>query len=188
MDKAKVREVFKSYKDAILNDRGKEAVKYLDSRTKKYYTEMLGKIKNADSTTVVNMRLVDKIIVLYVRQKASINEIKAFDGTSLMVFAFDNGLVDKNGVVNTTIDEIDIEGSFAKAQVTKNGNPSSFYFHFYKEGRKWKKNLTYLMPFGEWALQDMIEKSGREENDFLISILEAMTTKKTSKKIWHPIN
>lgn len=41
-----VRNAFDSYKTAILNDKGEEAVNYVDSRTIQYYTDMLDLAKN----------------------------------------------------------------------------------------------------------------------------------------------
>ena len=44
-----VKKSFDNYKTSILNDKGEKAVKYIDSRTIKYYSEILELVKTADS-------------------------------------------------------------------------------------------------------------------------------------------
>src|SRR5690606_16152787 len=93
-----VNKSFEGYKDAILNDRGEEAVKFVDSRTMNYYAHVLDKVKNADSVEVSALSLMDKLMVLSVRHRAKKEEILRFTGESLFVYAIKEGMVGKNSV------------------------------------------------------------------------------------------
>ncbi len=183
-----VQKSFDDYKSAILNDKGEEAVNFVDSRTIKYYSEILDKSKNADSTTVSSMGLMDKLMVLTIRHKTSKQDILSFDGKGLLVYAINEGMVGKGSVMNTSIGEVEIDGTFAKGQFISNGEIAPFHFNFYKEDNAWKVDLTSIFSIGTTAFRTMQKESGYEENEYLFMLLEYMTGKKPGVEIWNTIN
>ena len=58
-----VRKCFEHYKQAILEEKGENAIKFVDKKTINYYTKMLDKIKKADSLEVNSLGIIDKIMV-----------------------------------------------------------------------------------------------------------------------------
>ena len=183
-----VRQAFENYKSAILNNRGEEAVKYVDSRTIKYYVDVVDLVKNADSTKVNSLSLLDKIMVFSVRHRTSREDILSFDGKGLLVYAIKSGMVGKNSVVNNSIGEVIIDSEFAKGQFIANGQKAPFYFHFYKENGEWKIDLTSIFSVSNMAIKKMVQDSGQGENEFLFSLLEMMTGKKPGREIWEKVN
>lgn len=181
-----VRKSFDAYKKAILNDRGEEAVKYVDSRTVKYYDDMAGLVKNADSASVAGLALMDRLMVFSIRHRAPQEEIPGFDGRKLLVFAIQNGMVGKNSVAENSIGDVTIQGDFAKGQFLRMKEPTPLSFHFYKEEQVWKLDLTALFPISAFAFQKMVKDSGQEENDYLFFLLEMLTGRKPGPEIWQP--
>ena len=179
-----VRKSFENYKSAILNDKGDEAVKYVDSKTIQYYSEILDKTKNADSTDVNSLGLMDKLMVFSIRHRATKDEIMTLDGKGLLVYAIKKGMVGKNSVANVSIGDVKIEGTFAKGQFIANGQKAPFYFHFHKEDDMWKIDLTSIFPIGTAAFRKMQEDSGQEENVYLLSLLEMLTGKQPGNEVW----
>ena len=183
-----VKKSFDNYKSAILNDKGEEAVKYVDSRTIKYYSEILELVKTADSSKIETLSILDKLMVFSIRHRTDKNDILSFDGETLLVYAIKSGMVGKNGVVNNSIGEVIIESEFAKGQFITNGQKTPFYFHFYKEEGQWKIDLTSLFPVSTMAFKKMVDESGEDQNDYLFSLLEIITGRKPGPEIWQPIN
>jgi hypothetical protein len=183
-----VRQAFENYKSAILNDRGEEAVKYVDSRTIKYYADIIDLVKNADSTKVNSLSLLDKVMVFSVRHRTSREDILSFDGNGLFVYAIKSGMVGKNSVVNTSIGEVTMDNDFAKGQFIANGQKAPFYFHFYREDGQWKVDLTSIFSISTMAFKKMVQDSEQGENEFLFSLLEMMTGKKPGREIWAKVN
>lgn len=183
-----VKDSFDKYKSAILNDRGEEAVRYVDSRTIKYYNDILELVKTADSAKVETLSILDKLMVFTIRHRTSKNDILRFDGKSLLVYAIKSGMVGKNSVANNSIGEVIIESEFAKGQLLVNRQKTPFYFHFYKEEGQWKIDLTSLIPVSNMTFKKMADESGENQNDFLFSLLEMITGKKPGVEIWKPIN
>ncbi len=183
-----VIKTFENYKSAILNDKGEEAVKHVDSRTIKYYTDVLALVITADSAKVDSLSILDKLMVFSIRHRTTKNDILSFDGKSLLVYAIKSGMVGKNSVANISMEEVIIENDFAKGQLVANGQKVPYYFHFYKEDGLWKIDLTSLFPISTMAFKKMADDSGESQNDYLFSLLEIMTGKKLDADIWQAIN
>jgi len=182
-----VRAAFDSYKSSILNDKGEEALKYVDSRTVKYYGDILDLVKNADAEKIEQLSILDKLMVFSIRHRASKEEILSFDGKGLLVYAIKKGMVAKNSVANNSIGEVVIDGDFAKGKFVANGKETPLYFHFYKEENQWKVDLTSLFPVANAAVKKMADDSGQGESEYILSLLEMMTGKKPAEEIWNPI-
>jgi len=183
-----VKKSFDKYKSAILNDKGEEAVKFVDSRTIKYYSDILELVKTADSAKVKTISVLDKLIVFSIRHRTAKEDVLNFDGESLLVYAINSGMVGKNSVANNSIGEVKIEGNYAKGQFISNGQKAPFYFDFYKEDKQWKIDLTSLFPISTKAFKKMADDSGQNQNDYLFSLLEMITGNKPDIEIWKPIN
>jgi hypothetical protein len=182
-----VKNSFNSYRSAILNDKGEEAADQVDSRTISYYSEILEKTKSADSTTVNSFNIMDKLMVFSIRHRATKEEILSFDGRGLFIYAIKEGMVGKNSVANNNIGEVIVDGNFAKGQFISNGKKAPFYFHFYKENKKWKVDLTSIFPVATLAFKKMVDDSGQNENEYLFMLLEMITGEKPGNEIWLPI-
>lgn len=179
---------FDNYKATILNDKGEEAVKYVDSRTIKYYSEILELVKTADSSKIETLSILDKLMVFSIRHRTPKEDILSFDGKSLFVYAIKSGMVGKNSVANSSIGEVIIESDFAKGQFIANGQKAPFFFHFYKEEGQWKIDLTSIFQVSTMALKKIADERGENQNDYLFSLLEMLTGRKPGIEIWRPIS
>ncbi len=187
-NKESVLKSFENYKNAILTDKGEIAAEFVDSRTMNYYSNILDKIKTADSLEVNSMGIIDKLTVLSMKHRTSKGELLNFIGRDLFVYAIDNGMVGKNSVMNAELGEVTTSGDFAKAEFIVNNQKTPFFFHFYQENEVWKLDITHLFSLGAMSFKKVIEDSGESENNFIINILEAATGKKPTNDIWKPLN
>lgn len=181
---ALVKASFDNYKKAILNEDGEEAIKYLDTRTTRYYADMLEKAKTADSATVDKLELLDKMMVFSLRHRTSKEDLLSFDEKSLLRYAIKQGMIGKSSVVNTTIGDINISDNSAKGEFVINDQKTPFFFHFYKEENVWKIDLTSILTIARLPLQKVLEESGESENEFIFTILEMSTGNKPTSAIW----
>ncbi|MGB3948788.1 MAG: hypothetical protein WBM13_12445 [Bacteroidia bacterium] len=183
-----VIQAFENYKSSIIEDRGEEAVKYVDSRTIKYYDIILELVKNADSVKISSLSLLDKLMVFSVRHRTSKENILSFDGKQLLVYAIKSGMVGKSSVANNSLGDVAVDKDFAKAQFVSNGKVTPFYIHFYKEEQQWKMDLTSIFDISNTAFTKVCEQSGQPENEYLFTLLEMITGKKVGPEIWQKVN
>jgi len=163
-----------------------QALGAIDSKTINYYNVILSEGKSADSIKISSMSLVDKITVLGIRARATKQEILNMQGSDAFLFAIKNGMVGKSSVINNSVGAIIIDKGFAKGELLVTGKKTSVFFHFYKEKRGWKLNLTELFSMGNTTLKQMIKDSGKSESEYLLEILSLMTGKTLDYEIWHP--
>ena len=182
-----VRRCFENYKSAIHTDKGVEAVKFVDSRTIKYYDHISELTKNADSAKVNSLPLMDKIMVFSIRHRATKEDILSFDGKGLLIYAIKTGMVAKNGVATITIGDVTYTKDFAKGQFITNGQKTPIYYNFYKENQQRKIDLTSLFSVSTMAFKKMVTDSGQSENECLFSLLEIVTGKKPGNYIWDAV-
>lgn len=183
-----VVQAFENYKASILEDRGEEAVKYVDSKTIQYYGDILELVKTADSAKVSSLSLLDKLMVFSIRHRTTRENILSFDGKKLFVYAIKSGMVGKSSVASNSLGEVVVDNNFAKAQFISNGKVASFYIHFYKEELQWKMDLTSIFDISNTAFTKVFEQTGQSQNEYLFSLLEMITGKKVGAEIWQPVN
>lgn len=182
-----VRLSFDNYKSAILNDKGEDAVNYLDANTIGYYSGILKLVKNANRNELSSLSLMDKLMVLIIRNKATKQEILSLDGKGLLVYAIKNWMVGKDSVMNNSIWEVSIDTDFAKGEMLVNGKKSWLYFQFHKETNSWKLDLTSIFPMSNAAIKKVADESGLSEDEFILSLIEYSSNKKPNANIWNPV-
>lgn len=121
------------------------------------------------------------------RHRVAKKDLLNFNGTDLFIYAIDNGMVGKNSVANAELGAVITNGNFSKAEFVVNGQKTPFFFHFYREDKVWRINITHLFSLGVMSFKKMIEDSGENENVFITNILEILTGKKPTVTIWKPI-
>ena len=182
-----IKENFGNCKAAILDGKGDEAIKLLDSRTVKYYSQVLDLVKTADAAKIETLSVLDRLMVFSVRHQTSKEDLLKFDGKSLLADVISKGMVGKISIANSSIGDVAIDNDTAKGQLLVNGQKSPAALHFYKEEDQWKIDLTSLFPFLTVVLQNAITTSGQGQNDFLIFLLGFMTGKKPESGILNPV-
>jgi len=180
-----VRKSFDGYRTSLMNNNEEDVIKYVDSRTIKYYSDILDLVKNADSTKVETLSLLDKLTVLTIRHRVLKEDILSFDGKTLLTYAIKNGMIDKSSVSNISIGKVTIDFNFAKGQFILNGQESPYILNFYKEGQ-WKFDLTSTFPITIPVFQKWANELGGP-NKFIFASLKLLTGKTPGPDIWHPV-
>lgn len=187
-DQKLVQKSFELYKAALQEENGEEAIKYLDKTTIDYYTKMLDLTKNADSVTVENQNILDKLMIISMRHRIPKEEILKFDGRSCLVYSIKSGMIGKGSLANATIGKVQVKkGTSAEGQLLMFGEKVPFKFKFNKEDGTWKIDLTSFFPVSNKQFQKLADESGKSTNDYLFGLLEMLTQKKPDSGIWLPV-
>jgi hypothetical protein len=187
-EKQAVLNCFAAYKSAILESNGEEALKWVDSHTLEYYDKILHSAIHDDSLAVDQMGILDKMTVLIVRHRVPRKEVLEMNKNSFFIYAIDQGMVGKNSVMNIEIDDIEVDGRFAKGRLYSNGVKSPAFFEFNKEGGKWKVDITSVFAPSITGFKQAVANSGQSENDFIMTTLEYMTGEVPGNGVWKPMD
>jgi|WetSurMetagenome_2_1015567.scaffolds.fasta_scaffold147099_2 hypothetical protein len=179
-----LEKTFTSYQTAQLNNKGEDAVQYLDSMSIDYFKMILDKVRGADSVAIEALPLSGKFNVLMIRHLATKKEILAFTPTTMTAFAFNHGM-GKSKLEGATLGKAKIKGNNAKAPLLENGKKTDTQYEFNLEDSLWKIDVLPLMEESEADIKAMI--NGKSENEFIFDMLELMTGKAPTKAIWKKI-
>ncbi|MGB0177791.1 MAG: hypothetical protein ACPF9D_11540, partial [Owenweeksia sp.] len=186
-DQQKIRTAFDNYKSAIRYSNGDVALAFIDQNTRDYYQEMTNAIKTADSLSVRDMNVLDKIMVLSARHRIPEEKAISMEGDQLFIYAVKYGMVAKNSVENVEIGEIVVNGNTATASLVASGQPVPMNFEFNRENNKWKIDLTSLFEISEAGMLQVIEQKGVDENMFIEKIIELSSGIPIRKNLWKPL-
>lgn len=186
-DQKLVQKSFELYKAALQEENGEEAIKYLDKTTIDYYSKMIDLTKNADSITVENQNILDKLMIFSMRHRVPKEEILKFDGKSCLVYSIKTGMIGKN-LAASSIGKVQVKkGTAAEGQLLVYGEKTPFKFLFNKEDGVWKIDLTSFFQVSNKQIQKLADESGKSTNDYLFGLLEMLTNKKPESTIWEKV-
>ncbi len=182
-----IKKVFYAYQAALLEDRGTDAAMLIDTRTIAYYNNLCQLAIYGEKMEVQGLPLIDRIIVLGIRHRSSLEEIKEFDGFKMFVYAVNKGFVGKNSVADIEVGELTVKGDFAKGEHIAKGKVTPLFFHFYLEENQWKLNLTEMIPILNVMMAKMIKDQGATEDEYMLMIMEQMYGLAPDVDPWKPM-
>jgi hypothetical protein len=184
-DVENVQKTFNSYKNAVLQKNGTDAIKFVDKTTIDYYAKMLDHAKNIKSNELQNLTLLDKLMILSLRHRATSTELNSFNDESLLIWAINSGMIGEESVKNATMGTIEIDGNNAKGQFINNGQSTPFYYKFVKSGETWKIDLTSMFSVSEKGLIQLARQQNMTHQEFIYYLLEMTTGKEVNPNIWY---
>src|SRR5690606_18498017 len=113
-----VQQCFENYKEAVPKNNGTTALNYISSSTIKLYTQIIDWALHADSITVNNMTVMNKISVFAIRAEKEKSDLNGISGEQLFTEAVEKDKVDKLWLSKFELDNISVEDSVAHATAT----------------------------------------------------------------------
>jgi len=182
-----VNTVFENYRQALTDSKGTEAVKFVDSQTIAYFSNILDYVKSTDSTQLATKSVYERLLTLVVRQQASKEAIASFNGETLMAYCISSGLVGKAPIAGSTITNIQVKNHTAKAELVVFSKPQNFFLSFFKEN-DWKINLAAIYSDADKKLHMMAEEQHKTETQLLLAVIAKNFKRPVRPDIWKPIN
>ena len=181
-----IRRAFLTYKEAILQQQGQSAVSLVNRATVQYYARMRTLALEGQEKEVRQLTPMNKIMVLSLRHRVPIGDLRAMTSEALFTYAVDQGWIGKNSVLDSDIGRLQVVGNDASAEYVKSGTPTPLTYRFTKEDGNWKVDLTALMPVADQAMSMLIKAKGLDEDTFIMDLLESVSGKKVVPSIWQP--
>ena len=177
---------FEKYKSAILASDSETAYRMIDSNTKSYYKEIIKIILYADESQSKTLPPLAKIALIQGRHQIPKDELITMNAETYFKYSVEQGWIGKNSVSDMQIADIVISHDIATSKILKGGQTAPFGFTFRKEENAWKIDLTSILPRSDQAFKQVIQSSGKNENDYIFAIIEKLSGKKVQKSVWTP--
>ena len=143
----KIQQTFNKYKTALLNNKGEEAIKYLDNQTLEYYSSLLSSIIFKNKKEIEQLSLFDQYSIYFIRAYVGERKILSFQNkeSDFFIFLINSGLINKITLQQQSIKNIKIDDYLAKADIVINGSQTSMQYYFSKEHGQWKIDASPLL-------------------------------------------
>ncbi len=186
-EQTEIINTWRTYRTAFSNNIGKECSRYIDSASVKYYEHLLTLVRTADSTTVEQLRMDQKLAVLLARHTIPATQIAKLNGTDLFERLVDQGA--GGGLSEApNFEFLSVTPAQAEAQIIDSNGKRGLKVVFNKENGIWKVNLAFIsgqLSKSDW--QEVIKESGRTEHEFIYAILELANNIEPTNNVWHPL-
>jgi hypothetical protein len=182
-----VEQAFSSYRTALLEQKGDEAVNWVAPATIKMYQETRDLALKADEATVKSLSIGTRLQVLLMRHRVGWKQLKEFDGKQMFAHAVNQNWIGKEAVQRAGVTDVIIHGSQATARVTVDGKSSAELFHFVKADGRWTIDLVPSFATVDQLFRQAASGQGMTENDFLFSIITKLSGRQVTNSIWQPL-
>ena len=182
-DVTAIRTCYDNYFAALKEGRGDDAAALVDSRTVAHYERMLDLARNADSSTVAGLDVMDQITVLSMRLGHGHDALLAMDAREAIARSVSEGLMGDEGPEGLSLGNVEVNGDEAKAPLKMYGFPTPAKFTFRRESGGWRIDITSLFDLSRQGLQQVAKTA--EGGNFVLNMLEETTGKSIPEGIWH---
>jgi hypothetical protein len=180
-----IRNSFYAYQASLINNDGKSAVQYLDSYTINYYENILKDSLYLPKIDFDKKLLVDRLIIAKIRQNMNIDQLLKMNGKDLIIYSIIEGWIGE--VSNLSLGTIVIDNDIARAEVVSGGKKTSIHYKFHFENGIWKLDLLSTMQIAQIVIQMQQLKSGYNEDDFILYLLDSLSNPNLKEIIFQPL-
>jgi len=185
--KEQVRRSWDSYAAAATAGDGQTAVSWLNENTIAFYDRVRREALESSAEQVRALPLTEKMFVLLTRINVDPAYLRKLDGGQLIMVGMRDGWMNNAGDPKAlTLDDIQIEGDRATAQVSANGKVLPFRFLFTREGGVWKQDLPSILEFMDSKLRDTMTRApaGMTEDQMILLAVGMQSRKQIGPEIW----
>lgn len=187
-DTAAARELFVSYRKAIVARNGKEAVGLVSDRTIEYYDAMRVAALEKPAAEVRRAPLFDKMMILLLRARVPREDLQRWSGRDLFIHAVDQGWVGDE-VQGLEPGKVTLEGAEARIGMRSGGKalPASMGFRAYREGKAWKLDVMSVAQAAEPALLEQLGRLNPDIDRALLTVVGNVIDRPVDDSLWEPL-
>lgn len=186
-DAEAVQKAFDAYKTAVLSKDGAVASAHVAQQTLDEYQKYVDWALHADRKELQSLSTINKMQVLIMKHRLPHEKWKGLTGEKAFIYAVDHDWIGKEGVISTTIGNVQVSGTRATAAAMSDQKSTPIRFHFIREDGSWKLDLVPILRTADLAIKDQIKQSGVSEDEYIFRILETLSGRKVADSIWNPI-
>ena len=170
-DKKAIMNVVSSYIDALKAKDSKAALGLIDSKTVVWYQQALDYALTAKRSALKNIPLIQRIIVLRLRNEFPKADLLEMDGAAVFGKGIELGWIDSNSVATLKIANVKVSGN--QGQASTQSAPSVYVLNFVKESGEWRLSFTRLLTLLEPEVKKFVKSSGQSEDEFIARVIGA---------------
>ena len=185
-----VRASFAAYKEAMVAKNGERAASLVDGHTADYYASLAKLAMTASRAELSPRRIVDKLLILQLRQFFSAEQLSEMSGRQLLARMVSSGWLG-SALHAVRLGAISIDGDVAHAKPKVRSTELTSSVTFRKFRGEWKIDLTTLVAFADSAYQPMLASLSADEDEAILKFMaltaELRGASKPDERLWEPL-
>lgn len=187
VDEQAARQTFTAYKYALLNNLGKDASDLISEKTIQHYAHLRSLALAGTVEEVNTLSAYNKLVVLNMRHTLSNKLLQQMSAKDIFAYGVEQEWISKESVAPYEIGTINIYGAYASAALLKGEKDTGTLLEFLNENEVWRINLLPILKKTSQSFTARVSgKNLEHENRIILNIIESMSGRKTTKKIWEP--
>jgi hypothetical protein len=174
--------VFSAYKEALLAADGVEACNLVCAETIGWYSDSIKEALNLDRKELSQQDILKKFTIVRMRHEFPKKEVEQMSGKDMFILGVKKGWVGFASIPNTNLDRVEEKEDTAIGYMA--AAPDTPAFFFIKENGQWKISLVGSFPLIIKTLKHYIDSKGMTEDEWIISTLNNLSSKKVNPKIF----
>jgi hypothetical protein len=181
-----VRQVYASYKQAVLSSDGSTAAALITRETVEWYERSKQLALHGSKADIDPLPPMLKFQVLAFRQRVDVEQLRLLSARELVAYAIAQGWMSKSNMERTDLGDVKITGAVANADVVIAGTPSTQQFRFVRDAGRWYFDQLPLLTGADDQLKAAAAQRKMSEDQLIIALIEAASHKKVGEEIWTP--
>jgi len=177
-----IREVFESYRQALIDKDGDKAWYYIDSQTINFFEDLRNKSLTLSYEDMNGLDVMKKFIILRLRNDFNKKQLETMNPKDIFVAGVERGYISNDTIKDIKLNKIEVQGNIASGFVSQAPKIPSFYFA--EANGIWKVALVKNMDMGNAFFEKMLDQSGMTEKEFLIDLLSQVSSSEVKKGIF----
>jgi hypothetical protein len=187
--KSEIREVWDTYRTALLDQHGEVAVDLVSEPTIRAYDRFRLMAWASPEETLRRSDFLTRMTVLMLRLRVPREILKDLDGRELFVLCVDNGWL-SDSVPLVGAGAVKLQGerrALLQLQLEGDEGPAGA-LPFVLEGPSWKVDLEGMTEFINEGFREGVARSGRSEAELLEQFVAMMAGQEFPQELWTPVS
>lgn len=179
-----IKATFERYRTEVLASNGAAVPAIVSPSTVAHYDQVVRLTQTGGPAEIAAAGVMDRLMVARLRVSMPPAELAALDGSGLLVYAVDNGMIDPSSVETNSLGEVRVDGDRGYAEMLVDSVPSGVDWEFVRAEPGWTFDLAAGFPLINDTLSQVASEAGMTDDEFIFEAVTMVTGEPVDASIY----
>ena len=182
-----VESSYSAYAKAVSAKDGETSADLMSSTSLKYYDRIRDVALDANRRALAKQSLIDQLTVLTMRGTVKASTLRTASSHELIKESVDDGLIGNGSLPIVGLDQVQVNGDQATAELVLEGSTSRYPVAFRRESGTWKFDVTSLLRPAESGMEQALALRKTSPANLIKQVLAARFGKTRAAALYQPL-
>lgn len=186
-----IRDVFGTYRQAVVEKDGDKAASVLSPGTMAYYGRVQRNALFGAPDEVRALPVMERMLVLFLRLHVPREDLVRMSPSDVVAYSVHAGWVGEREMADSDLGEVtlDPDGRSGWGDHMLSGRPTGLRYRFIREenGDDWRFDLLPLLLYSNEMMRVAAEQSGMDEQQLVLELLRTTAGAESREDLWEPL-